>query len=364
MLIFFLLPIFAATSCQLKHFIQEFQCKAKTVKGGAIAIVHKGKIVYKKTFGAQGDTEKPITSHTLFPLGSSSKAITSMTIGYLAQKNTINLREKFTLPWLKHKVSLIDILGHTAGIESPFWGNLEIEAGQSRQQILKLLSKQKLSIPGKSYAYTNVLFSLVEEVLEIKGTNFPQALQNFRTCLGTDEIQVIPIDACREIAYPHMKENGQTKTLPFPPYYPKVVMTAAGIFASLDGMIKFLQLICGYRSDVLSKTMLAQMYKPRKKNKDITKWVNKGIEFPCDLNQIESWYGLGWRVLRSKTNPEKDMIYHPGYIAGINTFVGVIPSEDIGIVIMMNEASKTALPLQEGLNFWGLFLKQDNKINR
>ena len=85
-------------------------------------------------------------------------------------------------------------------------------------------------------------------------------------------------------------------------------------------------------------------------NRDIDTWK---INWPCDKKQIESLYGLGWRILKAKNQPGKDLIFHGGCINGIVSFAGFIPSEDVGIVIMLNQKFKVAL--ESGIEFWGEF---------
>lgn len=275
----------------------------------------------------------------------------ALAIARLVDKGKLSFDQKFTLPWLRHKVSLTHLLSHTTGLGTRFWGNFEIEKGLSRTEILQLLKAERKGCPpGKRYAYTNVIFSLVEDVLKLKKASFQSVIQQLGTGLGTDGIQVMPIDPDAELASPH---NDDLEALPFPPYYPKVVAPAAGVFASLDGMVKLLQLSSGYRPDLISKKMLDRLYTPVLPNNDIVKWAIK-IQFPFNLNQIESYYGLGWRIVKAKKYPGKELIFHGGYIEGIRSFIGFIPSEDVGIVILVNQNSK--MPLQAGLDFWGDFL--------
>lgn len=79
------------------------------------------------------------------------------------------------------------------------------------------------------------------------------------------------------------------------------------------------------------------------------------MKWPCDRNKIESYYGIGWRILKAKQYPGKDLIFHSGYIGGIRSFIGFIPSEEMGIIILTNQDTK--LPVQNGIDFWGAFLK-------
>ncbi|AFC70628.1 serine hydrolase [Rickettsia australis] len=65
---------------------------------------------------------------------------------------------------------------------------------------------------------------------------------------------------------------------------------------------------------------------------------------------IESYYALGWRILKVRGCPNKDLIFHLGYINGINSFIGFIPSEELGIIILVNQ--KGSFPLKNGLGLW------------
>lgn len=65
---------------------------------------------------------------------------------------------------------------------------------------------------------------------------------------------------------------------------------------------------------------------------------------------IESYYALGWRILKLKNHANKGLIFHSGYIEGINSFIGFIPSEELGIIILINQNSK--FPLKSGLELW------------
>ena len=182
-------------------------------------------------------------------------------------------------------------------------------------------------------------------------------IQNLRTVLKTNGIQIIPIDPDIDIAYPHFKNerkrNTPAKLLPFPRYYPKTVPAAAGVFASIDGMIEFFKLSFGYRPDLISQKTLDYLHTPVITNHFIDRW-KKYIGWPYSRNKIRSYYGLGWRILKNDKYPEKDLIFHSGHISGINSFIGFIPDEEVGIIILVNQNSH--FPIQSGLSFWGEFL--------
>jgi beta-lactamase class C len=246
-------------------------------------------------------------------------------------------------------------LSHSTGYHFP--GNSQIEQGLSRAKLLSTLQKQQPKCkPGKCYQYSNTTFSLVEEALNRKKLSLKAAIDNMRTVLNTQGIQILPITDNMEIAYPHSRKIKDGKEiitpLPFPPYYPKTIPASAGIFASIDGMIEVFKLSFGYRPDLISQKTLDIMYTPLQSSDDHVKW---NFDWPVDQKMIESHYALGWRILRLKGQPKKDLIFHPGFINGINSFMGYIPAEEIGIIILANQRS--GFPFKSGVRFWGEFLK-------
>lgn len=345
------------TPAKLQRFIERLDADKNTLQGGAIAVFYKGQVIYKTTFGKRKGSYGPVTSRTLFPLASVSKPVSAVALALMADKGNLSFDEKFNLPYLNNKVSLSNILSHTTGY--PFKGNKEIEQGLGRQKLLRRLKTQKPACnPGACYTYSNTTFSLVEEVLNAKQSSLKSAVQQLKVALNTDGIQIMPIPAHMDIAYPHRgnpkKKNQALKALPFPPYYPIATPASAGVFASLDGMIEFFKLSFGYRPDLISHKTLNALYKPMFSNRDIDKWA---IDWPSNKKDIESYYGLGWRILKQKQRANKQLIYHSGFIAGINTFIGFMPADDIGIILLVNESS-SAFPVKRGLSLWAELLKK------
>ena len=337
---------------KLQNFITKIESKKDKLQGGAIALLYKGQVIYKMTFGKEkGKTGKSVTSHTLFPLASVSKTVSVAAIALMVDRNALDFDETFKLPYLKNPVNLKNILSHTTGYK--FSGNMQIEQGLSRQNLLQKLGIQKpLCKPGECYSYSNTIFSLVEEALNLKNLSLRSIIRQLQIALKTKEIQVVPIDPHMSVAYPHVKGKTKIKSLPFPPYYPKATPAAAGVFASLDGMIEVFKLSFGYKPDLISQNTLEALFTPFIANRDVDKW---NIKWPCDKNRIESYYGLGWRILRIKERSDKDLIFHGGFISGATPFIGFIPSEEIGVIFLINQHSR--MPFESGIELWGEFLR-------
>lgn len=337
------------TSPHIKNYIEYLESKEHELQGGAVAIISKGEVIYKKTFGHAKENLEPITSTTLFPLASVSKVVSAAAVALMVDRKEIDLNKQYTLPYLKSKVTLRNILGNTTGYR--FNGNQDIEKGVTREKLLeKVKTLPQPCSPGKCYFYSNACFSLVSEILEKDKTSLKYAFNNLVHVLKTDQIQMLPLAKDTHIAYPHIKnkkKDGFTM-LPFPPYYPKTVPAAAGVFASIDGMIELYKFLFFYRPDLISKETLEIFY---------TSYIEAYIShwnLPYE-KEIESYYGLGWRIFKSKAHKNKDFIFHSGFMGGINAFIGFIPSEEIGIIVLTNEAPPAAS--RRGLALWREFLQ-------
>jgi len=338
----------------LESFILSIDREKEKLQGGAIAILFKGQLIYQSTFGCGKGSKNPITLDTFFPLASVSKAVASVVLGYLVQKKEVCLDELMKIPYLKHKVSWKHLLSHTTGYH--FSGNYMIEKGVPRHEILPKLSKLKPSHkPGETYFYSNMIFSLIEEGLNLKNKTLTAALTSFNKALGFQALKTADMNFPCNVAFPHMERNNIVKPMPFPPFYPKAAPAAAGIFASLRGLIEILKIQMGYREDICCKKVCNGFVEPYIKANIVEKW-KENFKFPIAEDRTEDYYGLGWRILKSKDHKNRDMIFHSGYIGGIRAFMGYIPSLDIGMIIMVNQDTKFLV--QQSLEFWKIALKE------
>lgn len=332
---------------KLKGFIEHLESKQDSLQGGAIAILVKGNVIYKKAFGHKKGQNDPITEKTLFGLASVSKPISAIAVGLLVDKGQLTFNDKINLPYIKNQCTLTNVLSHTTGYKFP--GNAQIEQGMSRKKLLTMLQKRTPDCtPGACYQYSNIMFSLIDDVLKQKHSSLSDAISHLNTVLNTEAVKLLLIKPNEDIAYPHSKNQ----LAPFPSYYQTVVPASAGIFASIDGMIEFFKLSFGYRPELISQNTLDTIFKPIISNTDVFEWH---LDFPFEENKIHSYYGLGWRILKVQDQADADLIFHSGYIQGVRAFIGFVPSQEAGIIILSNES--TIFPIQNGMHFWGAVLR-------
>lgn len=329
----------------ISFFIKTMENKTTQSQGGAFAVIHNGNIIYKKTFGYRKLATGVITDETLFSVGSVSKAITSLAIAKLVDENKLSFSELFPIPELSKEFSLKQVLGHTTGYH--IRGDYEIEKGLNKAQILNFLASQKQKCQN-CYFYSNVIFSLVEEMLQQKNMSLEEALSN----LNINGMKLYPVSSSDNIAYRHARKN-TTKPL-FHSNYFTSTPSAAGIYINLSGMIEILHLSTGNQNSI-SPATLNELYTPQQEAKDIFDWK---IKFPPG---IKSYYAIGWRVIEYTSHHK--LIFHSGRLKGCYAFIGFSPSAKTGVIFMANTGSGQGI-VQEIFNFFADISKQtDSSYN-
>ncbi|MBP9876857.1 MAG: beta-lactamase family protein [Alphaproteobacteria bacterium] len=316
----------------IQYLITEIEEEAAELAGGAVAIISNDQVVYKKTFGHTKAGGAPIDENTLFALASVSKPIVSTSLAALADKGKVKFDDQIAINGLN--LPLKSVLSHTTGYRVR--GDADIEKGVSRKTLLGLLNKDTPK-SGTSYSYSNTVYSLTEDYAQSKGYNMNELMSGLN--IGST---VLPAKS-NNLALPH----GADKTkLNFPSNYQKIVPASAGVFASLNGMIEFVQIISGNRPNVVSQKTLAQLFTPVAQADDVFTWNI----LPFKNQDVNSSYCLGWRKVSLKSDAKSALVFHSGRINGATAFVGIIPDSKIGIVIMANQTS--SFPLRNGLKIW------------
>jgi CubicO group peptidase (beta-lactamase class C family) len=90
--------------------------------GCAIGIVRNDSLIYAKGYGmANLENGIPITTQTIFEMGSVSKQFTGFAIALLAQQGKLNLDDDIRkylhwFPDMKQRITIRSLLNHTSGI--------------------------------------------------------------------------------------------------------------------------------------------------------------------------------------------------------------------------------------------------------
>lgn len=309
--------------------------------GGALAIIHKGKVVYKKVFGHEYANGPAITENTYFALGSVSKAITALVLSDLMAQNKFNLSTELrtALPQIPNGIQVQHVLSHSSGFG--YKGYSEIERGRSRKALLTELVRQGTG--KQDFIYNNIAFSLVEDLAanELQDT-WPNIFHKTLEKRGLGHLAIETLAPDLPVAHPHARHGKKFVALGrLPRNYPRVVSSAAGVFGSLNDLIKFAQLQFSKEFEYL--------HTPRVAANDVFNW---GIKFPVPRSRVRSSYALGWRVIELADDPSQSsrLVFHGGYLNGISAYVGFVKSQDLAVVRIRNDDLRPT-------SVWSAYLK-------
>jgi CubicO group peptidase (beta-lactamase class C family) len=257
------------------------------VPGISVAVLNEGRIEWTKAYG-YADKERGIaaTPDTLFQAGSISKPVAALAALSLVENNTLNLDENVNerlkswhLPnnpfTSNHKVTLRNILNHTAGITvHGFPGYARTDKIPSPVNVLEGKGNTEAvrvwKEPGESWSYSGGGYTIMQVLLcDVTGRAFPDLMRALVLGpLGMQDStyeQPLPERRWRHAASGY--DRSGFKVAGDWHVYPE--MAAAGLWTTAGDLAKFaLAVERMYRSDggLLSRTMTHAMLTPGKNN--------------------------------------------------------------------------------------------------
>ncbi|WHL18016.1 serine hydrolase domain-containing protein [Stenotrophomonas acidaminiphila] len=313
------------------------------VPGIAMAIVQNGRVLSARGFGVTDiGNPQPVDAHTVFRLASLSKAFAGTMAGLLVNDGTLRWDSKVTdyvpgfqlgTPEATRRLTVADVLSHRVGLPYNAYDR-DIEANADYYTLTRKLASAPLKCePGDCYAYQNVAFSLIGDVVyAASGSFYEQAVERriFKP-LGMNDasLGLAGIQASPRWARPHVRSrNGWVSLSPKPTYYR--VAPAAGVNASASDMAQWLLAHTGHRQDVLPAPLLATLHAPL---------VNTPGEMRSGWRRQRldsAGYALGWRVFDYAGHT---VVFHAGAVQGYRGLVALLPERDLGIAVMWNGES-------------------------
>lgn len=333
----------------------------KKVPGMAVAVVSKGKIMYARGFGVRAIGQPdPVNLKTLFQIGSISKAISSTLIAILNRQQKISL--DYPVGWIPG-TTLRHVLSHTTGMPSTGFNALIERGGSPLEAQGKLQGILPEEEPGKKFAYHNVVYNLLADIIENhRGGSFEWVLQRellqplqMTSTSSTwkafmSQENRVAVHVLRKVGGKGKKgKRGQTVAQKIPYRKEYTNFPAAGGFSSnIHDMALFLAALMGARPDVLSPEDLEEFTRPVIHTPD--QWHRTRNH----RDRItETYYGLGWRHMVFAGHP---VVFHGGWLRGFSAMLAFLPEQQVGIVILQNAESSLAFHLSMQFFDWVLGL--------
>jgi len=311
------------------------------VPGLAVAVSKDGQIVFSKAYGVRElGKPAPADEHTLFAIGSTTKAMTAALVGMLVDEKKVDWDDPVVkhLPWFQMKdpyvsreVTVRDLLTHRAGL-----GNADyLWYGQS-DSMPDILRRVRLVDPAYSlrsgFIYQNIMYAAAGAVVEAAGgLPWAQTIQTriFDPLGMRDSISHLPTAAQTNVASPHFVVGDQVRVIENASVDP--VAPAGAVWSSISDMSKWMQFVLdGGRANgrrLLSEKTAAELFTPQT--------IAPFEMYPTTRLTKPHWmtYGLGWF---QQDYHGRAVDFHTGSIDGMVAIHGLIRDERLGVYVLAN----------------------------
>jgi CubicO group peptidase (beta-lactamase class C family) len=322
----------------------------ENVHGAAVALIKDGRIVLEKGYGVRDiATQTPVTTATLFNIGSISKSFTALGVAQLVdqQKADLDVPVINYLPDLQlsdsgvaQTLTLRRLLSHSSGLPADeHWPQ---RTPPTRQDIVAEFARMAITAPpGKRFQYCTRCIVLAACVLErITGQSWEAYTQTHifaPLAMTTASFGPLGLEQAADRAQPYRRDL-DLGDVPVPwsrlqflgPLGP-----GGGINATIDDMARYalLQVGDGALSGdrLVSAQMMAELHRPE---------TAVGEDWKPTAPAENLHYALGW--FTDDINGVHH-IYHKGANPGFRASFALVPSSKTGVVILTNGESNNLI---------------------
>ncbi|MBN8726517.1 MAG: serine hydrolase [Xanthomonadales bacterium] len=311
------------------------------IPGLAVAVVHGGKTVFAKGYGVRAaGSADAVDADTVFQLASVSKPLGATVVARQVGAGRIRwdtpVREHlpwFTLaePWVGAHATIGDLYAHRSGLPDHAGDVLE-DLGYDRREVLQRLRLLPLASFRDSYAYTNFgLTAAAEAVAVASGKDWAalsQAAIYEPLGMRSTSSRYADFMARPNRAVGHVRRGGSF-VRGTQPRDPDAQSPAGGASSSASDMARWLAFVLaeGKAPDgrqLVPAAALLPALSPQSRS-----------SAPPTADTRAGFYGFGFNV---GTSPSGRIVlnHSGGFLLGAATTIALVPSADVGIVVLTN----------------------------
>ncbi|HKK27357.1 MAG TPA: serine hydrolase [Gemmatimonadota bacterium] len=328
------------------------------VPGAAVAIVADGKVVLEQGYGLR-DVEggDPVTAHTGFPIGSTTKAFTALLVGTLVDDGLLDW-DTPVRTWLPsfrmedefatERMTPRDLLTHRSGL--PRHDLLWYGSDLSRPELIRRLRWLEPSEDFRThFQYQNLMYVTAGWLAgQVTGSTWeaqlrarilgPLAMEE--TSLSVDSLRATDDHALGYELKPSPDDSSVKAPVRMPYRDIDAIGPAGSINSTAHDMARWLRFQLGNGSwegrSIVTRATLEETHRPQVVvDSKVFRLLLGQPEMP-DLD-----YGSGWFV---QTFRGHRFLHHGGNIDGFSAEVGFLPDLGIGVVVLSN-LNGTELPV-------------------
>lgn len=332
--------------------------------GMTVAVVHCDTPVLTKGYGLrrQGTPER-VDEHTLFALGSTSKAFGAATIAMLVDDGVLAWNDKVQRylpwlevydPWVSRELNVRDLLTQRLGTSYKDENQLRPKSRTAREHLMRSSDLDPVSPFRSGYVYSNNMFIAAGElVAAVSGMSWP-AFARERVWQPLGMVQTNADSkysrAQSNAAWPHAGAPGEPAAPIAWDYPDALAVPSGGINSNAVDVAQWLrfQLAEGTIGDhrLLDRDVFRQMHAPQTAIPDPGAAPDVQSQFPDPARQagrMRFWsYGMGWYVTEYRG---RKLVYHSGTVEGFRTGIGLLPEEGLAVYVNVNRVSRLPMAL-------------------
>jgi CubicO group peptidase (beta-lactamase class C family) len=313
--------------------------------GLAVAVVKDGRVVFAHGYGVREvGKSAPVDTHTLFAIGSTTKAMTAALVAMLVDEKKLEWDAPVTryLPWFQLKdpsatreLMVRDLLTHRAGL-----GNADYLWYGQNNSTDEILRRVRLIDPAypirSSFIYQNIMYAAAGAVIEAASGHPWAEMLKTRILDPLGMTETIPTAATlpskTNVASPHDIVNGQVTVIENASVDP--VAAAGAVWSNVNDMAKWMQFLLdggcvggskGKR--LVSAQSFAELFTPHT--------IAPFDMYPTTRITKPHWmtYGFGWF---QQDYRGQAVDFHTGSIDGMVAIHGLIRDERLGVYVLAN----------------------------
>jgi CubicO group peptidase (beta-lactamase class C family) len=308
--------------------------------GVSVAIIKDGRIILSKGYGYRDiERQLPVTSKTLFAIGSVTKSFSVTMLGTLVDEGKLDwdkpIRDyypgfRMRDPVATEEMTMRDLVTHRSGLprHDLVWYTQDI----GREEVIERLRYLEPNKPFRSaYQYNNLMFMTAGYLGgKIAGGTWEQAVQKrVLDALGmpATNFSVQHSQKSPDFAQPYRKDRKTQVVFEIPFYVQTAVGPAGEINSCADDLARYMLFHLNLGSiegkQIISKNNALQMQTPQ-------------MAIPGQSTFKEfggSSYGLAFDITTYRGHT---LVQHGGAIDGFRTSFKFLPNDQAGVVVMAN----------------------------
>ncbi len=293
--------------------------------GVAYAVVEGGEIYS----GARGEiltgSGRRISRDTPFVIGSISKSFTAVAVMQLVEAGGVDLDAGIS-QYLEAfsdspgaSVTIRQLLSHTSGY-STFQGNDTLGdrshgADALQRQAERIAAWEPAYQPGARWDYSNANYYVLGALIEtVSGRDFASYIEaEILEPVGMAQSFVADGETHDGIARGHTPWFGGKRAVPASAT-DRMSAPVGGVISTARDTARYLAVLMNGEDDIISAQSKSDMTRP--------------------ASDVAPFYGFGWYL-----DADDGTVFHSGLTPGVETLAIMVPSEQKGVVILLNSGS-------------------------